>query len=149
MKQTLLTITIISSLFLFLLNGCGGDKKKPAKVPEYRRPPAAKPVEEKTAENQAALALIANGKKALQEGDLKSAEWYFEEALRIAPSHGPAYYWLARSKVKKGDTDRALNLLDRAELLLKRTSSWLEKINQLRQKILSGEVTAHSNPSSV
>lgn len=128
-------LTFLLLLSPLILNiGCGKTKKPP----EYRRPEMSRPTEEAPAENKVAQALVDKGVRHLNENNLRSAEWNFEEAIRLFSAYGPAYYWLAQTKWIKGDKKRALNLLDRAELLLRNDSTWTDKIDQLKNEISTG-----------
>lgn len=108
-----------------------------AKPPEekFRRPEIVHPEDETTPERQAAAELTNDGIAALQDEDWEEAEWHFQESIRIAPSYGPAYYWLARTKFALEEMTQAWNLLDKAELLIGQDPEWLDRIDQLREAI--------------
>ena len=109
------------------------EKKPPAE--EFRRPEIVHPEDETTPERQAAAKLVNDGITALQDEDWEEAEAHFQEAIRIAPSYGPPYYWLARTKFAQEEMTQAWDLLDKAELLIGQDQEWLDRIDQLRQAI--------------
>ncbi len=129
LRMTSILILIIS----FLLTACPGKRpsRKP-RLPEHRRPPIAYPDEIKTPERKAAFELITKGQRALDREDPEKGEHYFQEAVRLDPSYGPAYYWLARAKYELDERRKAWDLLDRAELLIGQDPVWLERIDQFR-----------------
>ena len=117
---------------LFFLPHCA----KSTKPPVYKKPvPVSRPAPVNIPENDASLELVLNGKEALDEGLLDKAELSFEEAIRISPQLGDAYYWLAMVKYKMSKMTPALNLLDKAETLLNAHTDWMEKIDELRSLI--------------
>lgn len=132
------TVTKLNrSIILIILTGLvfvACPKRPPrerAPVP-HRRPPLSYPNEVNTPERKAAEGLITQGRQALAEEDVESAEYSFQEAIRIDPSYGPAYYWLARTKYELDEDRKAWDLLDRAELLIGDDSVWLDRIDKLR-----------------
>lgn len=127
---------VLGTLMVTLLTAC--PKRPPEGKPpeeEFRRPDIVPPEDESTPERQAAAELMNDGIAALQEEDWEEAEWHFQEAIRIAPSYGPSYYWLARTKYALDEMTQAWNLLDKAELLIGQDPDWLERIDQLRDAI--------------
>ncbi len=102
---------------------------------EHRRPEVIRPNGQDSPEQKAADQLIVAGIAALKDDDAEKAATHFEQAVRIASSYGPAYYWLARAKYDLDQLTRAWDLLDRAELLIGHESRWLERIDQLRAAI--------------
>lgn len=127
---------LLGAIVVTCLTGC--PKRPPeTKPPEekFRRPEIVQPEDETTPERQAAAELVNDGIAAVQDEDWEEAEWHFQEAIRIAPSYGPAYYWLARTKYALEQMTQAWNLLDKAELLIGQDPDWLDRIDQLRQAI--------------
>jgi len=122
-------------LCIFALSACPKRPPKYETEGPYRRPPVVEPEEEMSPEVQAAQQLLQQGQEALKEDDPETAEWHFQEAVRIASSYGPAYYWLARAKFDLGELPQAWDLLDRAELLIGHDPEWLERIDQLKAAI--------------
>lgn len=125
-------ICLLLFILIPFLTGCPG--KKP---PEIRRPDRVDYEDVQTPEKRAAYQLVQEGLKALKEKDLGRAESKFQEAIRLAPLYGIAYYWLARAKYELEKFERALNLLDRAKILLERNPKWQQRIQELRGHITS------------
>ncbi len=133
MKISLLAVGLA---LLFSMTGCEkGPFARGPKIPQHKRPEIVRPDTPDSPEAKAAEQLIASGQQALQDEDNEKAEWHFQEAVRIAPTFGPAYYWLARAKWQLDQRTEAWNLLDRAELLIGHEADWLEKIDELRATI--------------
>lgn len=135
-RRSLSCFLLLASCFLF--TAC---PKRPPVRPtppppeEYRRPPLVYPHEVDTPERRVALSLLVKGEAALEEDELEQAEYHFQEAIKIDPAYGPAYYWLARVKRELGAGAQAWDLLDRAELLMGDDPLWLKRIDKLRGAI--------------
>ena len=108
-------------------------------VSERQSGPKTPPVSEATAppeaETHAADQLINDGVAKLEASDYNMALSYFEEAVRLEPSYGVPYYWLAQTKLKAGDATRASHFLNKATQLLGNDPSWEEKLSELKTKI--------------
>lgn len=91
------------------------------------------------ASNPAAESLVAKGIEEVQANNLESAEWSFEEAIRLAPQYGPAYYWMAVVKYTSKELSQAKSFLDKAQSLAPPDSNWQNRIQSLRNDILAGE----------
>ena len=83
----------------------------------------------------AAAELVAQSAVDIENGKADSAEWNLEEAMRVAPNYGPAYYWMAKLKIAAGEPDNARSFLDKADSLSSQDSEMKIKINELRREI--------------
>lgn len=90
------------------------------------------------APNPAASSLVAKGVDSFNANDLSSAEWNLEEAIRLAPNYGPAYYWMARVKLEANAVGDAQNFLNKAESLAPIDSAWYQRVQQLKREMLGG-----------
>lgn len=79
-----------------------------------------------------ALTLVSEGIQRFQDDLIEEAEWKFEEAVNLDPDYGPAYYWLARVKYRLENREQSLELLKKAERLLKNSDVWVERIGGFR-----------------
>ena len=80
--------------------------------------------------------LLKQGIGFLKNQDTDKAEWNFEEAIKIDPKYGPAYYWLARARYRLNQTQSSFELLNKAEKLLQSSPDWLERVDQFRRFLL-------------
>ena len=67
---------------------------------------------------RASLRLCLQGLESDADGHARLALSQYERAIQIYPTNPFAYLSLARYEVERGDPERALGYLDRAELLL-------------------------------
>jgi Tfp pilus assembly protein PilF len=133
-KQISLSLLLALTLFL---SACPKRPPEGPRAPEvpHSRPPLLHPEIADTPERKAADDLIETGVAALEEENYAKGEWSFREAIRIAPSYGAPYYWLALVKYQLDETKRAWDLLDRAQLLIGHDKKWKERIETLRAAI--------------
>lgn len=150
------------AIFFLVLSACASKPRTTPAKAERRRPEVSRPamttdtgmdenvtedspypspagVQTTGASNPAAESLVAKGVEEMRAGNLESAEWSFEEAIRLAPQYGPAYYWMAVVKYMAKDFSQAGSFLDKAESLAPVESSWQNRIQTLRDEITSGE----------
>lgn len=159
------TLEILTKAFLLLglfqilfLTSCA--KKTPVSEPSHRRPQITRPSfpeqqEEAVYESShsapasavpvqpivshpAAESLVNKGIQELSRGNYDSAEWNFEEAIRLSPRYGPAYYWMAEAKYKANDFDRARSFLNQAEALIGHHPDWQSRIRALKVELIGG-----------
>ena len=83
-----------------------------------------------------AITLVSEGIEKLKADLIDYAEWKFEEAVNLDPNYGPAYYWLARVKYRLENMEQSLELLKKAESLLKGSESWAERIGEFRDYLM-------------
>lgn len=83
----------------------------------------------------ASLQVAELGRQQLAENKFEQAMKTFEEAITIDPSNGAAYYYLSRTHLLVGDTDKASGILDKAEELLAGDNNWLALCADLRNAI--------------
>jgi len=101
--------------------------------------PSPAQVQTTGASNPAAESLVAKGVEEMRANNFESAEWSLEEAIRLAPQYGPAYYWMAVVKYTSKDFSQARSFLDKASSLAPPDSNWQNRIQLLRDDILAGE----------
>jgi Tfp pilus assembly protein PilF len=135
-----------SFLLLICLVFAACPPKKPVKKvprPPHERPaevsrPASAP-EADTPQRRASDRLVQKGMGELGAKNYEGALQAFQEAVNIDATNGAAYYYLALTNDYLGEKETAMGLLDKAESLLGHDSSWLEKIDDLREKIGGGK----------
>jgi len=133
MKKTIfLMIVLLVAVGLVSCSSFMSNKKKPRVVATKRKPLYSKPQTTETAVTSPATPLLAEGIERLKNSKNEEAEWKFEEAVNLDPNYGPAYYWLARAKYRLEEVKDALNLLEKAESLLKRSAVWMDRIQQFK-----------------
>jgi Tfp pilus assembly protein PilF len=139
-----------------VLAGCAKETK-PAhkKLPPVRREPkdAIRPYEQapetvSTPARQASDRLVEKGKSFLDGGKLERAKSTFRDAVNVDSNNGVAYYWLAITQGRLGETDVAMGLLDKADALLSRDPDWSERIEKARKDLGIGP-SNHVVPSPV
>lgn len=124
-------ISLIFILLIFFTPACATQSKRaiPTKEkPLYKRPATQIPDQE----SSPAEALVSDGVDELKRNDVHSAEWKFEEAIVLDPDYGPAYYWLARARYRLKQIQEALELLDKAQKILRNSEVWLNRIEKFR-----------------
>lgn len=125
-------------LFLFMISifsACAQTRERVVVTP--KRPMYERPGDETGGGRQTpAKGLVATGIAHFKDKKFDLAEWKFEEAINLDPDYGPAYYWLARTRHKFHEIQKALLLLDRAQSLLKTSEVWLERIERFRTYLL-------------
>ncbi len=140
-----------------LLAGCAKEKK-----PSYKKIPSKERVEPKdairpyeqapeapaTPARQASDRLVEKGKGLLDTGELERAQSTFRDAINVDSNNGVAYYWLAITQARLGETDVALGLLDKADALLSRDPEWSERIDKARKDMGMGP-SNHVAPSPI
>ena len=84
-----------------------------------------------------AVTLVSEGIEKLKADLIDDAEWKFEEAVNLDSNYGPSYYWLARTKYRLGNVEQCLELLKKAEALLKDSETWMERISDFRDFLTS------------
>lgn len=122
-------------LVLFVFSACTQTRERivvTPKKPMYERPDG----ETGQGRLTPAKGLVATGIAHFKDKKFDLAEWKFEEAINLDPDYGPAYYWLARTRHKFHELQKALSLLDRAQGLLKTSEVWLERIERFRTYLL-------------
>lgn len=67
---------------------------------------------------------------------VNAAEWKFEEAINLDPDYGPSYYWLARARYRLQELKGALDLLEKAETLLKKSEIWMGRIQKFKNFLI-------------
>lgn len=139
------------------LAGCAKEKKPAHKrfpTTERREPKdAIRPYEQApeaaaSPARQASDRLVDKGKSFLDGGELERAKATFRDAVNVDSNNGVAYYWLAITQGRLGETDVALGLLDKADALLSRDPDWSEKIEKARKDLGMGP-SNHVVPSPV
>lgn len=80
---------------------------------------AAVRAEDDAARRAASDRLVARGRALLEEGRAGEAAGVLERAVRRDPSSGHAYLALARARVRLGEEEAAVGLLERASSLLR------------------------------
>ncbi|MFH1874329.1 MAG: tetratricopeptide repeat protein [Pseudomonadota bacterium] len=127
--------------FIFIFTACAKEvvkrpevKKKKPQVEEQARKPIVPPTVY-TPQRKASDRIVAKGKVQLENGNHEQALQLFQDAVNVDSANGQAYYYLALAHIKLDQNDAALGLLDKAEALLQHEPDWLEKIQDLRQKI--------------
>ncbi|HLD44184.1 MAG TPA: tetratricopeptide repeat protein [bacterium] len=128
-------------LFLVLTLVCTGCSVTKRKIAITKRPPLyEQTVLDTTAHPVSGLEpakeLLKQGIGFLKNQDTDKAEWNFEEAIKIDPKYGPAYYWLARARYRLNQTQSSFELLNKAEKLLQSSPDWLERVDQFRRFLL-------------
>ena len=101
-------------------------------VPTKRPPIYDKPVIESVEAKSPAKELLKEGISHLKDKAHQKAEWKFEEAIKLDPDYGPAYYWLARARYRLDQINNIIYLLDKAETLLKNSTTWIERIQKFK-----------------
>ncbi|MBU0506173.1 MAG: tetratricopeptide repeat protein [bacterium] len=101
-------------------------------VPTKRPPIYDKPVIDSVETQSPAKELLKEGITHLKEKAHQKAEWKFEEAIKLDPDYGPAYYWLARARYRLNQIKDIIYLLEKAELLLKNSTTWIERIQKFK-----------------
>lgn len=94
------------------------------------------------------MRLVEKGKGYLDGGDFEKAKSVFRDAVNVDSNNGIAYYWLAITQARIGETDVAMGLLDKADALLSRDPEWSERIDQARKDMGVGP-SNHVVPSPV
>jgi Tfp pilus assembly protein PilF len=112
------------------------------------RPYEEAPEAAATPARQASDRLVEKGKSFLDDGKLGRAKSTFRDAVNVDSNNGVAYYWLAITQGRLGETDVALGLLDKADALLSRDPDWSEKIGKARKDLGMGP-SNHVVPSPV
>lgn len=130
MSHRFFTTTLI--LLTVCLSACPG-KKPPRKHVQSQQSVHQK--HNDSPEAMAASQLTQQALIAFKEKDLNRAEDKLAEAIRLSPTFGAAYYWLARVKYELNHLDKALHLLDRAEILLQQSKQWIHRIDLLKTYI--------------
>lgn len=154
--------TIALAILFLILSACTSKPRATPAQAERRRPVVNRPamttdtgmgsdtteispypnpaqVQTTEASNPAAESLVAKGVEEIHANNLESAEWSFEEAIRLAPQYGPAYYWMAVVKYTSKDFSQAASFLDKAASLAPPNSNWQSRIQSLRDDIAAGE----------
>jgi len=140
-----------------ILSSCAKEKEPAHKrlPPSERREPkdAIRPYEQapetvSSPARQASDRLVQKGKSLLDGGDLEKAQSTFRDAVNVDSNNGVAYYWLAITHGRLGETDVAMGLLDKADALLSRDPEWSEKIEKARKDLGMGP-SNHVVPSPV
>lgn len=75
------------------------------------------------------------GEEYMRKGQFDKAIRTFQEAINVDPSHGVAYYFLAKALYFIQSYDEALGLLDKAESLLSAYPQWLEEVVVLKGQL--------------
>ncbi len=88
-----------------------------------------------TPARRASNALVEKGKALMSAGENELGSGRFKGAIQLDPSNGQAYYYLALSYSKTGQSDLAHGALDKASNLLRHDPEWSEKIDELRQDL--------------
>ncbi len=129
-----LLLTTILSLALLLTISCAGTQRK---IIGTKRPPIYEHPVIETAETKSPVKeLLKEGISYLKSNKENKAEWNFEEAIKLDPDYGPAYYWLARARYRLDKAKEALSLLEKAENLLKKSRVWLKRIDKFKDFLL-------------
>jgi|GEM_PF-1335223 Tfp pilus assembly protein PilF len=87
-----------------------------------RPPPEAPP------QRVASFRSAAEGRAALQKGDMAAAEDLLERALGLDPANPFSYLYLADVRVRQGDPRQALVFLDKAEIHFRGHRYWLGEV---------------------
>lgn len=126
-------------VFVIFLNDCAVLKKETK--PRIKRSPEITTIPEEggslgsSSRTLPAKSLVFDGIEAFKDKDYDLAEWNFEEAIRINPQYGPAYYWLARVYYRLENPKKALSLLKRAKEFLSDDDKWIERIEDFEEHL--------------
>lgn len=88
----------------------------------HRPPPEAPP------QRVASFRSAAEGRAALQKGDVAAAEDLLERALGLDPANPFSYLYLADVRIRRGDPRQALVFLDKAEIHFRAHPYWLGEV---------------------
>jgi len=83
-------------------------------------PPALPAASALLPRDQVALSFVALGIASIDKDDLVQARQHFERALEVAPLQPYSYYFLGRLALTRGEHQKALPLLRKADVLLTR-----------------------------
>jgi len=87
-----------------------------------RPPPEAPP------QRVASFRSAAEGRAALQQGDVTAAEDLLERALSLDPANPFSYLYLADVRIRQGDPRQALVFLEKAEIHFRTHPYWLGEV---------------------
>jgi tetratricopeptide (TPR) repeat protein len=71
---------------------------------------------------------VEGGIKQLNAGNLENAEQLFVQALRVSPTNGRPYYYLAVIADKQKNYERSLGFLQQAETFLQNDDFWMAQV---------------------
>lgn len=136
---------VLSILTLSLLMpGCKFFLKKPVKKPSQVRVQKESTADKASASiekpspsvtQKAAADQVLLAKEALDQEKFDQAQWHLRQAIRVSPTYGPAYYWLARISFLKNQTSQAKLYLMKAKLYLGHLTQWQSKLAILDKQI--------------
>jgi Tfp pilus assembly protein PilF len=90
----------------------------PPPAPSARRVPPARPPQA-TPAMVASAQWVQEGIRALEAGDYNRATTLLERAISVEPNNGQAFYYYGLAMGEAGDPRAAVNLLRKAEILLR------------------------------
>ena len=127
-------------LVFLLIFSCAKQTEK-GKVTRDGRREILTPIPSKrssTPEYNATQRLVERGKREISHNRFEKATQTLEAAINIEPSNGEAYFWLAKANLMLGDSENAMQLLDRALVYLS-NDEWIKKAEDLHNEIEDNE----------
>lgn len=131
-------LVLAEGMALFGLAGCGagpssklatgGEELQRLALADRRTFDASRPPTEASPQRAVSFRTAAEGRAALQKGDLEAAEDLLERALGLDPANPFSYLYLADVRMRRGDLRQALVFLDKAEIHFRGHPYWLGEV---------------------
>jgi tetratricopeptide (TPR) repeat protein len=128
----------MASLLFLAIAGC---MKEPVSRPP---PPAEEQVEPESVQEPdprtlASLQLTEQGRRLVEAGKSDQAIRVLEQAISLNPDNGQNYYYLAEAWLLKDVVSEAKKFNELAEIHLKDSSQWMQRVIQQANQIAESE----------
>ena len=133
-------IVIISTVCLTVISVAGCVKEQGSQPP----PPAEEQVEPESVQEPdprtlASLQLTEQGRRLVEAGKSDQAIRVLEQAISLNPDNGQNYYFLAEAWLLKDVVSEAKKFNQLAEIHLKHSSQWMQRVIQQANQIAESE----------
>ncbi len=134
----LFSLALAAGAALFVSAGCGagpssrlgdgGEEARRLALADRGAFDASLPPAEASPRLVASFRSAADGREALEKGDLAGAEDLLEKALGLDPANPFSYLYLADVRMRRGDLRQSLVFLDKAEIYFRGHPYWLGEV---------------------